>query len=162
MPETRQQFTTASLRDLWKNEFMPEIRKEIESAKAALHTEIRDLNNRLDEFEKSQSFLSKKYDQLMEITQTTKKQIQKIESKVKDQNNIILKQEDSVYINMKTIDEVNQYQRRNCFEVTGIPILPIDKPKKLIIELGTLLGVEMTENDISTAHRLPSTHEESP
>ena len=48
----------ATLRDLWENELMPEIRKEIELASAALRTEIRDLNNRLDEFEKAQPFLS--------------------------------------------------------------------------------------------------------
>ena len=106
MPETRLQLTMATLRDLWENELMPEIRKEIELARAALRTEIRDLNNRLDEFEKAQPFLSEKYDQLMDITQTTKKQMQRIERKFKHQHHIISKQEESVYVNTNAIDEV--------------------------------------------------------
>lgn len=120
MPETRLQLTMASLRDLWENELMLEIRKEIEVANTTLRTEIRDLNNRLDEIEKAQSFLWEKYDKLMEITQTTKKRMLRIERKFKDQHHIISKQEESVYVNTSAIDEVNQYQRRDCLEETGI------------------------------------------
>ena len=58
MAVTRQQLTIASFRDLWKNEFLPEIRKEIDFATVSLCSEIRDLNKRLDEFERySPSFL---------------------------------------------------------------------------------------------------------
>jgi hypothetical protein len=156
MPETRQ-FTMAILRELWKNEFMPEIRKVIELANDSLRSEICELNTRLDEFEKSQSLLSEKYDQLMEIIQSTKKQMQQIEQKLKDQDSIIFSQDASVYQNMAAIDEINQYQRHDCLEITGIPILADDNPKKLIAELGPILGVQITENDISTAHRLPRT-----
>jgi hypothetical protein len=35
MTTTRQQLTIASFRELWKNEFLPEIRKEIDSANAS-------------------------------------------------------------------------------------------------------------------------------
>ena len=82
MTTTRQQLTIASFRELWKNEFLPEIRKEIDSADDSLYTEIRDLNKRLDEFEKTLSFFSEQYDQLIKITQTTKKQMHQIESKI--------------------------------------------------------------------------------
>lgn len=118
-----------SLRELWKNEFMPEIRKEIESANDSPRSEIRELNTRLDEFEKSHSFLSEKYHQLMEIIQSTKKQMQQIEQKLKDQDSILFSQDASVYQNMAAIDEINQYQRRDCLEITGIPILADDNPK---------------------------------
>ncbi|CAB4000431.1 Hypothetical predicted protein [Paramuricea clavata] len=86
MTTTRQQLTIASFGELWKNEFLSEIQKEIDSANASLYTEIRDLNKRL-----------------------------------------------------------------------GIPTLPNDKPKNIVMELGATLGVLLNENDISTAHRLPLT-----
>ena len=60
MAVTRQQLTVASFRELWKNEFLPEIKKEITSANASLHNEIRDLNKRLVDIEKAQSFVSEK------------------------------------------------------------------------------------------------------
>ena len=46
MAVTRQQLTVASFRELWKNEFLPEIKKEITSPNASLHNEICDLNKR--------------------------------------------------------------------------------------------------------------------
>ena len=101
MTTTRQQLTIASFRELWKNEFLPEIRKEIDSANASLYTEIRDLNKRLDEFEKTLSFFSEQYDQLIKITQTTKKQMQQIESKIEDQGKTITGLKNNDYDNLK-------------------------------------------------------------
>ncbi|CAB4018385.1 Hypothetical predicted protein [Paramuricea clavata] len=145
MTTTRQQLTIASFRELWKNEFLPEIRKEIDSANASLYTEIRDLNKRLDEFEKTLSFFSEQYDQLIKITQTTKKQI---ESKIEDQGKTITGLKNNDYDNMAAIDEIQQYQRRDCLEITGIPTLPNDEPKNIVMELGATLGVLLNENDI--------------
>ena len=56
---------------------------------------------------------------------------------------------------MVAIEEIQQYQRRGCLEITGMPTLPSDKPKNIVVELGATLGVLLNENDISTAHRLP-------
>ena len=133
MRTTRQQLTIASFRELWKNEFLPEIRNEIDSANASLYTEIRDLNKRLDEFEKTL------YDQLIKITETTKKPVQQIVSKIEDQGKTIIGLKNNNYDNMFAIDEIQQYQRRDCLEITGIPTLPNDKPKNIVTELGATL-----------------------
>lgn len=156
MAVTRQQLTVASFRELWKNEFFPEIKKEITSANASLYNEIRDLNKRLVDIEKAQSFVSEKYDQLLEITKVTKMQLQQVENKLKDEAKSIASKS-SDYDNMVSIDELQQYQRRDCLEIIRIPSLPNDKPKELVKELGSILGVAINDNDISTAHRLPST-----
>jgi DNA anti-recombination protein RmuC len=139
MRTTRQQLTIASFRELWKNEFLPEIRNEIDSANASLYTEIRDLNKSLDEFEKTLSFFSEQYDQLIKITETTKKPVQQIVSKIEDQGKTIIGLKNNNYDNMFAIDEIQQYQRRDCLEITGIPTLPNDKPKNIVTELGATL-----------------------
>lgn len=157
MAVARQQLTVASFRELWKNEFLPEIKKEITSANASLYNEIRDLNKRLVDIEKAQSFVSEKYDQLLEIIKVTKMQLQQVENKLKDEAKSIANLKSSDYENMVSIDELQQYQRRDCLEIIGIPSLPNDKPKELVKELGSILGVAINDNDISTAHRLPST-----
>ena len=56
-----------------------------------------------------------------------------------------------------SLDAMQQYLRRDCLEITGIPVLPVDKPKELVKELGSALGININKNDISTAHRLPDT-----
>ena len=46
------------------------------------------------------------------------------------------------------LDELEQYTRRDCLEITGIPIVPNDNPALLVREMSEV---------ISVAHRLPST-----
>ena len=130
----------ASFRELWKNEFFPEIKKEITSANASLHNEIRDLNKRLVYIEKAQSFVFEKYDQLLEIAKVTKMQLQ-VENKLKDEAKSIANLKSSDYDNMVSVDELQQNQRRDCLEIVGIPSLPNDRPKELVKELGSILGV---------------------
>ena len=42
----------------------------------------------------------------------------------------------------------------DCLEITAIPMLPTDNPKKLVKELGSLIGAELDDDCISTAHQL--------
>lgn len=50
---------------------------------------------------------------------------------------------------------MQQYLRWDCIEITGITILPLDNPKQLVLELGSLIDVSISEHQISTALRLP-------
>ena len=54
-------------------------------------------------------------------------------------------------------DDIQQYIRRDCVEVTIVPMLPDEKPKEIIKEIGLLMGIEIVDHQISTAHRLPPT-----
>jgi hypothetical protein len=67
--------------------------------------------------------------------------MQQIESKIEDQDETITGLKNNDYDNMVAIDEIQQYQRRDCLEITGIPTLPNDKPKNIVMELGATLGV---------------------
>ena len=55
------------------------------------------------------------------------------------------------------MDELEQYARRDCLEITGIPVVPNDSPALLVKEMSEIMGVNLNENDISIAHRLPPT-----
>ena len=65
--------------------------------------------------------------------------------------------EQAVYRIECAIDEVQQYSRRDCLEITGIPILPEENPKQLIKEIGTLIDVNVEDAHLAAAHRLPDT-----
>ena len=65
--------------------------------------------------------------------------------------------EQAVYRIECAIDEVQQYSRRDCLEITGIPILPEENPKQLITEIGTLIDVNVEDAHLAAAHRLPDT-----
>ena len=53
------------------------------------------------------------------------------------------------------MDNIEQYLRCDCIEITGI--VSQDNPKQIAVELGEMLGIEVTEHHISIAHRLPPT-----
>lgn len=53
------------------------------------------------------------------------------------------------------LDELEQYARRDCLEVTGIPTVPNDNPALLIQKASKIMGVDLEASDISIAHRLP-------
>ena len=50
---------------------------------------------------------------------------------------------------------LNEYLRRDCLEITGVPITPHGNPKQIVKEIGSLIGVEIEDSDIATAHKLP-------
>ena len=53
------------------------------------------------------------------------------------------------------LDELEQYARRDCLEITGIPVVPNDSSALLMKEMSEIMGVNLNENDISIAHCLP-------
>ena len=55
------------------------------------------------------------------------------------------------------LDELEQYARRDCLEISGIPVVSNDSPALLVKEMSEIMGVNLNENDISIAHRLPPT-----
>ena len=58
----------------------------------------------------------------------------------------------------KTLDHLQQYSRRDCIEINGVPVPPLDDPKQIAVEVAELMGIdEITVHHISTAHRLPRT-----
>ena len=45
--------------------------------------------------------------------------------------------------------------RRDCLEITGVPITSHDNPKQLVKEIGSLIGAEIDDSHIAATHRLP-------
>lgn len=57
------------------------------------------------------------------------------------------------------LNDTNQYLRRECLEIQGIPVPKDDKHEDtnaIVIKLGKLMGLDLNEDDISTSHRLPA------
>ena len=152
------------LRKIWKEEFLPSIKRKLKSELEALRTSIKTLTARVDGIEKSQSLISEKYESvlkmLMSMNQTSntlgKKdaELTKIADSLAERGNPV---EQAVYRIDCAIDEVQQYSRRDCLEITGIPILPEENPKQLIKEIGTLIDVNVEDAHLAAAHRLPDT-----
>ena len=59
----------------------------------------------------------------------------------------------------ESFNELEQYSRRDCMEIRGIPEISSDTREdtnEIVVELGRKIGVDLKKEDISTSHRLPS------
>ena len=138
------------LRKIWKEEFLPSIKRELKSELEALRTSIK--TARVNGIEKSLSFISEKYESVLKTLKSLKQtaktlgkkdaELTKIADSLAERANRV---EQAVYRIDGAIDEVQQYSRRDCLEITGIRILPEESPKQLIKEIGTFIDVNVDD-----------------
>ena len=147
---------------LWREELLPSIRQEIKQEVESINTNIEALKCRCEQIEKSQDFLSTKYDKFVETLQGVKKQINGTETKVKNQDEAIKNVKINITDLSTQLDELQQYTRRDCLEINGIPSLPDDDPEQLVMELTEVIGVQLIPDHISIAHRLPANKNNRP
>ena len=165
---TEKYLSADQLRGMWKDEFLPSIRREIKAEIQALKSSIKLLTERCDAMEQSQDFISKKYDTVIQALQSTKGDTTKLDNKYKEITDLLEekrdelaqtthKHEETLYRIECSLDETQQYLRRDCLEVTGVPMRAQDNPNQIVKEIGSLIGVEIDDSDIAIAHKLPNT-----
>ena len=84
---------------------------------------------------KSQSCISKKYDTVMSTIKDVKEHNESMKSQIKEIKEDINKiSNDGFNVEVK-LDELEQYARRDCLKITGIPVVPNDSPTLLLKEV---------------------------
>ena len=116
--------TVESLKELWAKDFLPNIRKEIRKEFDSLKASLLDLKKRFDEIEKSQSFISQKYDTMISAIKDVKEHNEDVKSQIKEIKEDINKLDNDGFNIEVKLDELEQYARRDCLEITGIPVVP--------------------------------------
>lgn len=158
---TEKELTIDSLKEIWASEFLPsiknEIRAEIKSEIDRLQTEVKSLSDKFDKLESSQSSISKKYDDLLASLQETKRQLAQLQTTITSHGVEIQQLSDKNYVLGNELDEIQQYSRRDCIELVGLPRLKDEDPIKLLKEVCSAMKVQISDQDISTVHRLPDT-----
>ena len=164
MPD--QGLSAKELRRIWNDEFLPSIRREIKTEILELKSSIKALTERCNELQKSQDFVSKKYDTAIAALQSVKSEISNLdkkhttivnslEEKLGELAGTIDRQDQSLYRVESALDETQQYLRRDCLEINGVPISSYENPNQLVKEVGLLAGVEIDDRHIAAAHKLP-------
>ena len=75
------------------------------------------------------------------------KEIKQLKLQVSEQKKIIEAQAEAM-------DDLEQYSRRNCLNFNGVSETVSEKPMRLAIDLGRMLGVQLQPSDIDRAHRV--------
>ena len=110
----------------------------------------------MDGLKDSVNFLSDKFDAIMkpiEVFETRCNEAM-IENKcLKDE---VLRLSTIVNQHSEEINNVEQYSRRECVEISGLPEEPNENTNALAIKVASLMGLNFSEKDISISHRLAS------
>ena len=101
------------------------------------------------------TFLNGKYDELFLKYEASQKEIKLIS----EENKILKKSTQHLERTITCLDQydLEQYGRRDCIEISGIPALGPEQIENLnaVGGVGKLIGVQVKQEDISVCHRLP-------
>lgn len=128
----------------------------IEALEAILEKKFGPIRDSIHELTNAVSFLSNKFDSI-------DKRVSEMEHNLKevDKENSFLKAEvfrlSKAFLDVtEEINNIEQYSRRECCEIAGIPVQPGEDTNDLVIKVGSLMGVDLEKCDISVSHRLPT------
>ena len=129
-----------------------EIKSLLESEIGPLKAKLTSIEKSFFELEKSVKHFSAKYDELLKQVQRSNDRTASLSTDVKN-----LKEDMKQCKKIgREIEDLSQYLRRDCLELTGV--LPTEEVScfDLVCSIGKEMGIELQDEDISTAHRLPT------
>ena len=130
-----------------------------------LNDRITEMNHKVDEAMKSISFISSQYDEILLKLKKIQEEKEEINAENKRLKTELLNATNELNVHKEVLNNVEQYSRRDCLEIRGIPIEDrqhSENTNEITVKVGNALGVEMDMQDISTSHRLPAYSDKYP
>lgn len=121
------------------------------------------LDAKLQPLTKSLDFICNSYDDLMKRSEKLEASVQSLKS----ENKILLSQvsnlSNELFQSKKDINDLEQYGRRESLEIKGIPTTQDEDTDEIVKSIGSLINVDINDEDISISHRLkPSRYSKGP
>lgn len=120
-----------------------------------LEENLKPICESMNELKECMKFLSDKYDSIDKRTGELESKYQQVIQDNKFLVAEVTRLSRSLNDTATEINDMNQYSRRECCEITGLPVEPSENTNNLVIKVGSLMGVALNESDISVSHRLP-------
>jgi len=146
-----------------------QLAKILDDKLSPLNTRIAELKKSVDEAMNHVEFVNAKYDELLQMMKSSndeRKALQDENKILQDENKILKATIHSIERSLESVTRANhdleQYTRRECVEIRGIPVAATpseEQTNNIVKDVGKLLGVDITENDISVSHRMPQSQE---
>lgn len=150
---SKSDLTIEKLEELLERKFQP-LRSKIDDLQP-LKDKIDELHKSVGEMAASLSFLSDKYDELnLKVERLEEEKRETTEESTRLKQEIFILSRD-LATQRDIVDNFEQYSRRDCLEIRGIPVSKPENTDKIIRDLGSMIGVDIQDDDISTSHRLP-------
>ena len=123
-----------------------------------LNDTISELKTKVEEAMEHVKFVNAKYDELIQKVETLEAEKKLIANDNKIVKKSIRTVEGSLDSLAQVHNDLEQYGRHECIEIKGIPAPTQDdheNTNNIVVKVGALIGVEVSNEDISVCHRLP-------
>ena len=131
----------------------------INDLKTSLTERYKELDVKLNEVIKSQSFLSDKYEEIITRLDAVEQEKCAQSVEITSLKSQAIKSLNDIALLQQEVNNLEQYTRRDCLEIRGIPIQEEETAEalnKIVQRIGEEMGVHVHDHDISISHRLPS------
>ena len=133
-----------------------EVKKLIQAVLEPINIKLTEFDKKIEEVTNSLSFLDKKYDLLVKQSQSIHNKTNNLQNESNSAKEAIRKLQDAMSQTKNAIDDIAQYLRRDCVEITGIKPRDEQSCEDIFYALAQEMEIEISEEDISTAHPLPT------
>ena len=114
------------------------------------------LTTKLNEIDTAVKFLSGKYDALLNQLKDISKKVISHASDIAKVKEDLKTVEKLACDTTSEVEEIAQYLRRDCLEITGVAANEECSAEAIIKSLGDVIGIPLQDNDISIAHPIPT------
>eukprot|EP00794_Sanderia_malayensis_P008430 gene8430-biopygen6746 len=122
--------------------------------KLLVSSTFKEINNKLSEIEKAQSFQAEQY----ESFRNQVGHVLRVNTELKNENEQLLKRvrdfENKDQLRVKAIDDLEQYGRREMLEFGGIPRQKEENCEDIVTKIAEKLHVDLVPSDIEACHRI--------
>lgn len=103
------------------------------------------------------TFVSEKYDEIAKLLKAAQEENKFLIAECKSLKSELLESVNEIKILKDSFNDVDQYLRRDCVEIRGLPLTNAqENTNNIVLQVAEKIGVELVPNDISICHRLPN------
>ena len=141
---------------------LEEIKELIREETGLINAKLDNLSANFEELNKTVKFLSAKYDKLLPQVKQTNEKLQQQAQSISVVKEDLAKVRKFAAETAIQIEEIAQYVRRDCLEISGIKPSAECTCEDFVAAVGKSIGVPIMNEDISTAHQVPSYKKDAP
>lgn len=114
------------------------------------------------DLEKSQEFLSERYDILLKKLEETNNVVTVLNMKIEDLVGKLQEKDIIIEDLSNKVHNLEQYSRKNMIEINGVKKVEGEHLESIVVNIAKKMSIEIEEADIEVVHRLPPSRGKEP
>ena len=121
----------------------------------ALEEKLGQTRETMSELQLSVNFLSDRFDNVLQRLSDLETNCDSVKNENRHMKAEVPRLSGILERHSTELNEIEQYSRRECVEISGLPVEAEENTTDLAIKVASLMDLDLDERDISVSHRLP-------